>query len=82
MTKPNPKRDYTTGEVAKICRCSLHQIIRCTKKDLIPSYKLPGSTHRRIPPSGLYNYMTDNNIPTDRFPKEDIPKDALENLSE
>jgi len=74
----NFQRDYTTGEAAKICRCSQQTIIRCFDKGEIQGYHVPGSRFRRIPRDNLYEYLIDNNLPIDNFPEEDIPKNSLE----
>lgn len=72
------QRDYTTGEAARICGCSQQTIIRCIDEGIIQGYYLPGSTHRRIPSMNLFEYMKENNIPMENFPKKDLPKGSLE----
>jgi excisionase family DNA binding protein len=67
-------KDYTTGQAARICGCSLLTIIRCFDKGYIEGYRIPGSKFRRIPSKNLYTYMQEHNMPLDRFPEEDIPK--------
>ena len=68
-------RLYKTGEAAEICMCSQQTIIRCVDSGKIKGYRLPGSTHRRIPSEKLYKFMVDRKMPLDKFPKEDIPLD-------
>ena len=77
MANSSSQKAYTTGKAAKICMCSRHTILNCCAKEVIPSYRLPQSTHRRIPSDRLYFFMKEQGIPTDNFPKKDIPKDAL-----
>ena len=72
------QRDYTTGEAARICRCSIQTIIRCVDRGVIEGYCALGSAHRRIPSMTLFRYMENNNIPLDNFPEKDLPKDNLE----
>jgi excisionase family DNA binding protein len=72
------QRDYTTGEAAEICMVSLQTIVRVFDKGSIEGYYVPGSKHRRIRPEVLYDFMIENNIPTDDFPEKDIPKGVLE----
>ena len=72
------QRDYTTGEAARICRCSIQTIIRCVDRGVIEGYCALGSAHRRISSENLFKYMKENNIPLDNFPKKDILKNSLE----
>lgn len=72
------QRDYTTGEAAKICRCSIWTIIKCVDEGIIQGYYLPASTHRRIPSENLFRYMKENNIPMGNFPEEDLSRSSLE----
>jgi len=74
MRNLEPRKDYSTGDAAKICGCSQQTIIRCFDKGLIKSHHIPGSRFRKIPIKNLYEYMKQNNIPLDNFPKEHIPK--------
>lgn len=63
---------FTTGEAAKICKVSQQTIIRCFDNGEIPgSFKVPGSTHRRIPRNALYRFMKS------RYPREIIEAAGL-----
>lgn len=77
----NVKRDYTTGEAAKICRISQQQIIRSCKEGDLKSYHVPMSKHRRIQPEALYKFMLEKRLPLDGFPPEDIPTAGLESCT-
>lgn len=59
------KTVFTTGEAAKICKVSQQTIIRCFDSGQLKGFRVPGSRFRRIPRESLYNFMRDNNIPTD-----------------
>ncbi len=59
------KTVFTTGEAAKICKVSQQTIIRCFDSGQLKGFRVPGSRFRRIPRDCLYNFMKDNNIPTD-----------------
>lgn len=54
---------FTTGEVAELCKLSLHTIIRCFDGDRLQGYRVPGSRFRRIPRESLLKFMEENNIP-------------------
>ncbi len=56
---------YTTGEAAKICKVSQQTIIRCFDSGQLRGFRVPGSRFRRIPRAELYQFMKDNQIPTD-----------------
>ena len=59
------KTVFTTGEAAKICKVSQQTIIRCFDNGQLKGFRVPGSRFRRIPRDQLYNFMKENNIPTD-----------------
>jgi excisionase family DNA binding protein len=59
------KTVFTTGEAAKICKVSQQTIIRCFDNGTLKGFRVPGSRFRRIPRDQLYQFMKDNNIPTD-----------------
>lgn len=56
---------FTTGEAAKICKVSQQTIIRCFDSGQLRGFRVPGSRFRRIPRAELYQFMKDNQIPTD-----------------
>lgn len=57
------QRDLSTGQAAKLLRCSQQTVIRACDEGLIDSYRLPASKFRRIPKAALLDYMKANNIP-------------------
>ncbi len=59
------KEVFTTGEVADICKVSVHTIIRCFDSGKLQGYRLPGSQFRRITRDSLMKFMKENNIPLD-----------------
>lgn len=59
------KTVFTTGEAAKLCRVSQQTIIRCFDSGQLKGFRVPGSRFRRIPRDNLYQFMTDNGIPTE-----------------
>jgi DNA-binding CsgD family transcriptional regulator len=55
-------KDYSTGEVARICRISPKSVIRCFDSGLLGGHIIPGTRHRRIPGSSLIEFMDTHNI--------------------
>lgn len=55
----------TTGEVANICNISINTVIKCFDKGLLKGFKIPGSSHRRVLPRDLINFLEENKIPYD-----------------
>jgi excisionase family DNA binding protein len=60
-----PKRIYSTGEAAELCKVSQQTIIRCFDAGRIGGFRVPGSKFRRIPREELLRFMRANAIPTD-----------------
>ena len=58
-----PKRIFTTGEAAKICKVSQQTIIRCFDNGRLTGFKVPGSKFRRIPREELVRFMRENGMP-------------------
>lgn len=52
----------TTGEAARIAGISLNSIIRCIDRGLLPGFKVPGSTHRRVRKDDLERFMRIHNM--------------------
>lgn len=69
------KLHYTTGEAAAICDLSMQTIIRAIDRGDLPGFRIPGSTHRRIPGLRLREWMERHGIPLDRL--EPCPADSL-----
>ena len=59
------KDHYTTGEAAKICKCSQQTIIRCFDNGQLKGHRVPGSRFRRIPRENLFAFIREHGIPTD-----------------
>lgn len=83
------KTVFTTGEAAKICKVSQQTIIRCFDNGQLKGFRVPGSRFRRIPRDQLYNFMKENNIPTDALESSkrkallvDDDEDLMEMLKE
>jgi excisionase family DNA binding protein len=67
--KPNPSL-FTTGQAARICNVAQQTIIRLFDAGMLKGFRIPGSTHRRIPRQSLLALMREAGMP--------IPdKDAL-----
>ena len=75
MKSPSTKnsRDLTTGQVAKMLRCSQQTVIRQFDNGSLKGYRCPGSRFRRIPLESVHAYMRENNIPI----KTDLDKGIL-----
>jgi excisionase family DNA binding protein len=58
---------FTTGQVAKICACSTHTVVRWFDEGKLGGYVLPGSKDRRIPKNDLAAFMEHNNMPLDNL---------------
>ena len=59
------KDHYTTGEAAKICKCSQQTIIRCFDNGQLKGHRVPGSRFRRIPREYLLAFIREHGLPTD-----------------
>ena len=59
------KDHYTTGEAAKICKCSQQTIIRCFDNGQLKGHRVPGSKFRRIPRENLFAFIREHGLPTD-----------------
>jgi excisionase family DNA binding protein len=55
----------TTGEVAKICNVAPRTVSKWFDSGQLKGYRIPGSKDRRIPVSGLVQFMKDHGIPLD-----------------
>ena len=60
MESTADKDVFTTGEVAKILRCSHQSIIRAFDRGLFKGWRVPGSKFRRIPREELIRFMGEN----------------------
>jgi excisionase family DNA binding protein len=62
-----PKRVFTTGEAAEVCKVSQQTIIRCFDAGRLGGFRVPGSKFRRIPRMDLIKFMKGNNIPMENL---------------
>lgn len=60
---PLSKVILTTGQVAKVCRVAPRTVAKWVDAGMIPgSYRIPGSTDRRIPAVGVRDFMQRNGM--------------------
>ena len=59
------KEYLTTGQAAKMCKCSQQTIIRCFDDGKLKGYRVPGSRFRRIPREHLLAFIREYGLPTD-----------------
>jgi len=57
-------KTYTTGEIAKVCRCSQSTVVRWLNTGLLKYYKVPNSQVRRVTTSDLYAFLVEHNVET------------------
>jgi hypothetical protein len=55
---------FTTGQVAKICGVSSQTVQKWCNTDLLPSYRLAESHHRRVMRLSLVKFMHAHGIPS------------------
>ena len=53
---------YTTGQVAKLCQVSHRTVMQWVDSDRL-GYRLPNSTHRRIPQGRLVEFLAQHGMP-------------------
>ena len=58
-------RVFTTTEAAKALGFSNRTITRCVDSGILPGFRIPGSTHRRIPEDSLWTFIAKNDLPSD-----------------
>lgn len=63
-------RVFTTGQVAKICRCSVRIVTTWFDFGSLKGYRLPGSLDRRIPENELRLFLIKWGLPTDLLDEE------------
>jgi excisionase family DNA binding protein len=56
---------YTTGKIAKLCGVSPNTVSRWCNEGLLPCYRVPGSSDRRITSDALIAFMKARGIPLD-----------------
>ena len=57
------KSVFSTGEVAKICGVAPLTVSKWFDLGLIRGYRIPGSSHRRIPRVHLIRFLKENGMP-------------------
>lgn len=68
-TPSGPKRVFTTGEAADVCKVSQQTVIRCFDAGRLGGFRVPGSKFRRIPRADLLKFMKANSIPLENLAK-------------
>lgn len=63
LTKRRETSTLTTGEAGKLIGVGVQTMGRLVDSGGIASFKIPGSTHRRILKDAFYKYCEDNHIP-------------------
>ena len=53
-------KDFTTGQVAKICKVAPRTVSKWFDRGSLKGYLLPGSKERRIPPEYLLKFLKGN----------------------
>ena len=59
------KMVFGTGEVASICGVHAKTVCKWADSGKLPSYRIPGSRHRRVTRQALMRFMRDNGVPPD-----------------
>lgn len=58
-------RVFTTTQAAKALGLSNRIITKCVDSGVLWGFRIPGSTHRRIPEKSLWEFIAKNNLPSD-----------------
>ena len=72
---------FTTGTAAKVAHLSQQSIIRACDTGVLQCFKVPGSTHRRIPRHALIRFMCAHGIPFDMLTLTEQEKALVEGLT-
>ena len=64
---PKGKEVYTTGEAAWVLQVSPSKMIQLLDGGHLPSYRVPGSSHRRVTRAALEAYVRECGLPTERL---------------
>lgn len=56
-------RNFTTGEVAKICKVAARTVSKWFDSGKLRGYRIPGSQDRRIPFGNLVQFLNDHGMP-------------------
>jgi len=65
---------FTTGQVAKICRTSVHTVKRWFDSGRLKGYRVPGSQYRRIPREYLIKFLKEHGMPLGDLEDEAMAK--------
>ncbi len=65
-------RQFTTGQVAKMCKVSPRQAGKWFDSGRLQGYRIPGSQDRRIPEESLRTFIEENGMP---MPQELMTQD-------
>jgi hypothetical protein len=57
------RKSFTTGMVAKLCGVASRTVAKWCDVELLPCYRIPGSTDRRVRRADLLRFMVDNRLP-------------------
>src|SRR6476469_3080229 len=59
-----PEKDvFTTGQVARVCRCASRTVTKWFDAGLLRGYRLPLSEDRRVPRVELLRFLREHQIP-------------------
>jgi len=56
-------KNLTTGECAKFCQVAGRTIHKWMDSGLLKGFRVPGSTHRRVPHENLVLFMKEHGLP-------------------
>ncbi len=57
------KTIFTTGQVAKICKCASKTVSNWFDSGRLRGYRIPGSQDRRVPRENLIRFLKENGMP-------------------
>lgn len=63
MAKTFPKRNLTTGDIAKLCGVNFRTVIRWIQRGHLKAFQLPGRGDNRVQINDFLGFLRDNNMP-------------------
>ena len=63
MTKELPKRNLTTGDIAKLCGVNFRTVIRWIQRGHLKAFQLPGRGDNRVQLQDFLQFLRDNDMP-------------------
>lgn len=66
-------KDYTTGQVAQICKVSQRTVKHWFDAGRLRGYLAPGNRHRRIPHDELLRFLNEHGMPTHMLERPEGP---------